>query len=280
MLDFLKGVEKKQPDSRSRKYGKGASIVGGGSVVLRLRQIISGVFDHAIATLRADINPVAPVKGAFKVPKTVHKTPLNREQIGKLMKALDVYPGQYQTAAALKLLWHTLVRPGEMAGAWWNEFDLEAATWTIPAARMKMREEHVVPLPTQAVEILRKLHSLTGPEDDDVRNRPVFPHRSFRDKPMTTPTLNAGINRMKLDFEHSPHAARTTGSTLLNEMNYRWDVIERQLAHQDRNAVRRAYNRAAYWDERRLMMQQWADMLDQLAAGPANVIPIGNGKAA
>lgn len=276
ILDFLKSVEKKQPDTRPRKYGKGATIVGGGSVVLRLRQIISGVFDHAIATLRADSNPVAPLRKAFKKPKTVHKVPLTREQIGKLLRALDAYPGQFQTAAALKLLWHTLTRPGEMAGAWWSEFDLEAATWTIPAARMKAREEHVLPLPVQAVELLRKLYAITGPVEGEGRDRPLFPHRNYRDQPMTTPTLNAGITRMKLDFVHTPHAARTTGSTLLNEMNYRPDVIERQLAHQERNAVRRAYNRASYMEERRVMMQQWADMLDELRDGKGNVVPIRN----
>lgn len=271
ILGFLRSVERKQPDIRQRKYGKGASIVGGGSVVLRLRQIISGVFDHAISTLRADNNPAAPVKGAFKIPKTIHKVPLTREQIGKLMRALDEYPGHFQTAAALKLLWYTLVRPGEMSGAWWSEFDLEAATWTIPAARMKMREEHVLPLPAQAIELLRQLYAITGPVDGEERDRPLFPHRNYRDRPMTTPTLNAGINRMKLDFKHTPHAARTTGSTLLNEMNYRPDVIERQLAHQERNAVRRAYNRANYMDERRAMMQQWADLTDEMAKSESKV---------
>ncbi len=280
ILDFLRGVEKKKKESGPRRRGKSATIVGGGSVVLRLRQIISGVFDHAIATLRADSNPAAPMKGAFKIPKTVHKTPLTWEQIGMLLRALDVYAGQFQTSAALTLLWYTLVRPSEMAGAWWSEFDLDVAIWTIPAARMKGREEHVLPLPAQAIEILWKLYAVTGPSEGEGRDRPLFPHRNFRDRPMTTPTLNAGITRMKLDFQHSPHAARTTGSTLLNEMNYRPDVIERQLAHQERNAVRRAYNRAAYMDERRAMMQQWADMLDDLKIGRGKIVPIGKGKAA
>lgn len=280
ILDLLRGVEKTRKDAGSRRRGKGATIVGGGSVVLRLRQIISGVFDHAIATLRADSNPAAPMRGAFKIPKTVHKVPLTREQIGQLLRTLDAYPGQFQTAAALELLWYTLVRPGEMAGAWWSEFDLDAATWTIPAARMKGREEHALPLPAQAIEILRKLYAVTGPAEGGGRDRPLFPHRNHRDQPMTTPTLNAGITRMKLDFAHSPHAARTTGSTLLNEMNYRPDVIERQLAHQERNAVRRAYNRASYMEERRVMMQQWADMLEDLKKGDGKVVPIGQGKAA
>lgn len=269
VLDVLKRAEKKETDTRTRKQGADTRIVGGGSVVLRLRQIISGTFDHAIATLRADTNPAAPIRGAFKTPKTTHKTPLTRPQIGELMRALDGYTGHFQTAAALLLLWYSLARPSEVAGARWSEFDFDAAIWTIPAGRMKMGEEHVMPLPTQAVELLRRLHALTG------HGEPTFPHRDRRTESMTYDALNKGIKRLGLAFEHTPHAARTTASTLLNEIGYRPDVIERQLAHQERNAVRRAYNRATYIEERRLMMQQWADMLGELKRGDDKVVPMG-----
>jgi integrase len=274
VLDVLQRAEKKETDTRTRKQGADTRIVGGGTVVLRLRQIISGVFDHAVSTLRADTNPAAPIRGAFKTPKTTHKTPLTPAQIGELMRALDGYSGQFQTGAALRLLWLTLARPSEMAGALWKEFDLDAATWTIQADRMKMGEEHVIPLPTQAVELLKRLHALSGHGD------PVFPHRDRRRESMTYDAMNKGIQRLGLAFPHTPHAARTTASTLLNEMGYRPDVIEHQLAHQERNAVRRAYNRATYQEERRLMMQQWADLLDQLKAGNGKVIPLRRGEAA
>lgn len=274
VLDVLKRAEKKETDTRTRKQGADTRIVGGGTVVLRLRQIIVGVFDHAIATLRADTNPAAPIRGAFKVPRTVHKTPLTRPQIGMLLRALADYPGQFQTGAALHLLWFTLARPSEITGARWSEIDLEGATWTIPEDRMKMGEEHVIPLPAQAVDLLRRLQGLTG------AGQQVFPHRDRRKEPMTYDALNKGIQRLKLNFQHTPHAARTTASTLLNEMGFRSDVIERQLAHQERNAVRRAYNRATYMEERRLMMQQWANMLDDMRTGEGKVVPIAKGEAA
>lgn len=139
---------------------------------------------------------------------------------------------------------------------------------------MKMGEEHVIPLPTQAVELLKRLQALSGHGD------PVFPHRDRRKESMTYDAMNKGIQRLGLAFYHTPHAARTTASTLLDEMGYRPDVIEHQLAHQERNAVRRAYNRATYLEERRVMMQQWADLLDQLKAGNGKVIPLRRGEAA
>ncbi|HUW38588.1 MAG TPA: integrase arm-type DNA-binding domain-containing protein [Rhodocyclaceae bacterium] len=274
VLDVLKRAETKESDTRTRIGGNDTRLVGGGTVVARLRQIMSGAFDHAIATLRADTNPAAPIRGAFKVPRTTHKTPLTRPQIGMLLRALTDYPGQFQTGVALQLLWLTLARPTEVTGARWSEIDLEGGTWTIPEDRMKMGEEHVIPLPAQAVDLLRRLHGLTGAGD------PVFPHRDRRKEPMTYDALNKGIQRLDLSFQHTPHAARTTASTLLNEMGFRPDVIERQLAHQERNAVRRAYNRATYLDERRVMMQQWANMLDDMRNGDGKIVPIAKGEAA
>lgn len=219
-------------------------------------------------------NPAAPIRGAFKVQKTTHKTPLTPDQIGELMRALDCYSGHFQTGTAIRLLLLTLARPSEMAGARWEEFDLDAATWTIPAGRMKMGEEHVIPLPTRAVELLRRLHALTG------HGGPVFPHRDRRKESMTYDALNKGIKRLGLSFEHTPHAVRTTASTRLNEMRYDGDVIERQLAHKERNAVRRSYNQAVYLEKRRLMMQQWVNYLDELKAGNGKVVPLRKGEAA
>ncbi len=273
ILDLLKRAEKKESDTRSRKQGADTRIVGGGTVVLRLRQIIAGTFDHAVATLRADTNPALSFRRAFKVPRVTHKVPLTRAQVGELLRVLDDYPSIFQTGAALRLLWLTLARPSEMAGAEWAEFDLDAATWTIPGERMKMSKEHVMPLPTQAVVELRRLQALSG------HRKFVFTHRDRRDEHMSSAAMNKGIVRLKLAFEFTPHAARTTASTLLNEMGYRGEVIESQLAHQERNAVRRAYSQATYLEERRAMMQQWADMTDNWREG-AQVVPIRGGKTA
>ena len=256
VLDVLRRAERKEADTRERKRGANTRMIGGGSVVRRLRQIVSGTFDHAVATLRAESNPAGPIRRAFKTAKTTHKTPLTPPQIGEFLRALDAYHGSFMTAAALRLLWLTVARPSEVVGARWVEFDLDGEIWKIPAARMKSREDHAIPLPAHAVELLRRLSALSGTREF------VFPHRDRRDSPMTYDALNKGIGRMGLTFKTTPHASRTTASTMLNELGFRHDVIERQLAHQERNAVRRAYNRAEYLSERREMMRQWADMLD------------------
>jgi integrase len=269
VLGVLQKADSKKSDTRTRKQGSDTRIVGGSTVVRRLREIIGGVFDYAISTSRADTNPVAPLRGdSFRPHKEIHKTPLTTPQIGELLRGLLAYPGLFQTAYALRLLWLTLARPSEMTGAKWDEIDLDAALWIIPAERMKMEREHAIPLPTQAVALFRKMHAISGEGEF------VFPHRDRRKEPMTYSALHKGIERLSLKFEHTPHAARTTASTLLNEMNYRADVIEAQLAHLDANSVRRAYNRATYLDERRVMMQQWADLLDGFTAGDGKVVPL------
>ena len=274
VLDVLRRAEKKVDDTRSRKQGADTRSIGGGTVVTRLRQVLSGTFDHAITTLRLEVNPAAPVGRSFKAHKTTHKTPLKEAEIGDLLRAVDNYGGHFQTAAALILLWLTLCRPGEMVGAQWKELDLDAATWVIPPQRMKMKEEHTIPLPTQAVALLRRLQALNGEREH------VFPHRDRRAEPMTYDALNKGIYRLELPFHHTPHAARTTASTILNTMGFRGEVIESQLAHQERSAVRRAYNRSTYVDERRGMMQQWADMLDLIKRGEKQVVSGRFGKSA
>ena len=274
VLDVLRRVEKKTSDTRKRKQGADTRQIGGGTVVTRLRQVISGTFDHAIATLRVETNPAAPVGRSFKAHKTNHKIPLKEAEIGALLRATDDYRGHFQTAAALSLLWLTLARPSELAGAQWKEIDLDSATWTIPAERMKMSEEHVVPLPVQAVALLRRLHALNG------ERAHVFPHRDRRAEPMTYDAMNKGLARLGLPFHFTPHAVRTTASTILNTMGFRGEVIESQLAHQERNAVRRAYNRATYLEERRAMMGQWADMLDAIKTGGGKVATGSFGRAA
>jgi len=164
------------------------------------------------------------------------------------------------TGFALKLAPLVFVRPGELRAAEWPDFALDGAEWRIPAARMKMGEQHVVPLSRQAVEILRELHPLTS------RSRYVFPSLLTRDRPMSENTINAALRRLGYDGDvQTGHGIRSMASTLLNERGFPPDVIELQLAHAERNKVRAAHNKAQ--GERRIMMQWWADYLDALRTG-------------
>jgi integrase len=237
------------------------------TVAAEAKRTMSGIFDFAVSTLRAEANPVLPVRRALPANKTQHKRPLSAEEIGALMRDLGAYPGHFQTVCGFRLMWFTLCRPREVIEAQWSEFDLDGALWRIPAARMKKRKEHVVPLPRQAVELLRTLHGVTG------QRVHVFPNRDNRNGPMTDNALRQALKNMGWAGRYSPHATRTTGSTRLNEMGYPADWIERQLAHIEPNAVRRTYNHADYFADRRTMMQAWADLLDAWREG-AKVIPL------
>ena len=239
----------------------------GPSVAAEAQRTISGVFDLAVSTLRAQVNPVQPVRKALPPNKTQHKRPLSTNEIGRLLRDLDGYERNFQTVAAFRLMWLTLCRPNEVIGARWEEIDLDAAMWRIPPERMKKRRQHSVPLPRQAVELLRSLKELTG------HRLHVFPNRDDRGHHMTDATLRQALKYLGWSMKFSPHATRTTGSTRLNEMGYSPDWIERQLAHAEPNAVRRTYNHADYLADRAKMMQQWADMLDSWRAG-MHVVPL------
>jgi integrase len=169
--------------------------------------------------------------------------------------------------AALKLAPLVFVRPGELRAAEWSEIDLEAAEWRIAAHRMKMRRPHLVPLARQAVVILREIEPLTG------RGRYVFPSPRSVQRPLSDNAVTAALRRIGYTGEQmSWHGFRAMASTLLNELGFPPDIIELQLAHQERDEVRAAYNRAQRLDERRKMMQAWADYLDGLRSG-SNVVP-------
>lgn len=247
---------------------------GAATVALLLRQWSSAIFRHAVATLRADSDPAAALKGAIHRPKVEHAKPLTRKQIPELLKELDKFGGYRTTAIAMRLLMLTFVRTVELRGAEWKEFDLDAGEWRIPAERMKMREPHNVPLSSQAVELLRELHTLTGGQ------RWLFPNQRQPKQCMSATTLNRALERMGYGGKFSAHGFRATASTILNEMGYRPDVIERQLAHKERNKVRASYNQAEYLAERKTMMQAWADLIDQMAKDENKVTPIKRGKAA
>lgn len=238
------------------------------SFAVMAQQAIGATFRLAISTLRADSDPVAPLKGAIKTPPTQHRTPLESGGIPDFFKKLEKYPG-FTTRAALKLVWFTLVRSNEALKAKWAEFDLDSALWKIPGERMKKRTmaAHIVPLPTQAVELLRRLHAVTGDSDY------LFPNRNSNLRPPSVTLLNKACHSMGFAGKFSPHGIRSTGSTMLNEMGFNGDWIERQLAHHDRNETRASYNGAKYLDQRREMMQTWADHIAALCSG-SKVVPI------
>jgi len=236
----------------------------------RTRQRISQVLRYAIATGRAESDPTRDLRGALTPIEVTSRAAITEPgKVGELLRAIHGYQGDPATCAALKLAALLFVRPGELRGAEWREIDLEAAAWRIPGERMKMGEPHLVPLSTQAVAILRELQPLTG------KGRFVFPSLRTRERPISENTLNAALRRLGYSTEEmTSHGFRAMASTLLNEQGYPPDVIELQLAHTERNKVRAAYNRAQRLEERRRMMQTWADYLDALKAGSGNVVPI------
>lgn len=235
----------------------------------RTKQRCGQVFRYAIATSRAKHDPTADLRGALApVVSTLRAAITDPVKVGDLLRAIATYQGSLVTKCALRLAPFVFVRPGELRKAEWAEIDLDGAQWRIPAARMKMREEHIVPLAAQAVAILRELHPLTG------RGQYVFPSHRGTARTMSENTVNAALRYMGFDKDTMcGHGFRALASTRLNEMGWAPDVIERQLAYAERNKVRAAYNRAQYLDERTRMMTAWADYLDALKAG-GNVIPI------
>lgn len=239
--------------------------------VHRLKQRCGQVFRYAIATGRAERDPTPDLRGALEThtPRN-HSAVTDPAKIGDLLRAMDGYQGAFVTCCALRLTPLVFVRPGELRRAEWAEFDLDGAhpQWCIPAEKMKMDAPHIVPLSAQAVAILRELHPLT------CGGQYVFHGVHSRARPMSENTVNVALRRLGYSgSEIVAHGFRSMASTLLNEQGWPPDVIERQLAHAERNEVRRAYNRAKHLPERRKMMQAWADYLDGLRAG-ANVVPI------
>jgi integrase len=228
----------------------------------RVRSECGAVFRYAVATGRAERDITPDLRGALAPVITENRpTIVEPARIGELLRAIDGYRGHQPTEFALRLLPLVFVRPGELRLAQWTEIDLANATWRIPAARMKMREQHIVPLASQVVALLRDLHALTG------AGRLLFPSVRSADRPISDNTLNAALRRLGFTGDEIvAHGFRSMASTLLNEDGWHPDLIELQLAHAERNEVRSAYNRAQRLSERRMMMQAWADKLDGLRA--------------
>lgn len=236
----------------------------------RIVQDAGQVFRYAVATGRAERDPSGDLRGALApVIVTHHAAVTDPRAVGELLRALAGYRGTFTVVAALRLTPLLFVRPGELRAMEWAEIDFEAAEWRIPAARMKMREAHIVPLAQQAIACLRELHPLTG------HGRYVFPGARSSERPMSENTINAALRNMGIATQ-TAHGFRTIATTLLNEQGWHRDAIERQLAHAERDSVRGAYNRAEHLPERRRMMQAWADYLDGLRTG-AQVIPLRRG---
>jgi integrase len=217
-------------------------------------------------------NPVAELVGGDTLPAVKvkhHAAIVEPAKVGALMRALDAYDGSFVVRCALRITALLFVRPGELRHAEWSEFDLDQAEWRIPGSKMKMREQHIVPLSRQAVAILRDLEPVTGADGTGF----VFPSNRNSARPMSENTINVALRACGYTKDQqSAHGFRTTASTLLNEQGFNRDAIERQLAHGERNKVRAAYNAAEYLPERRKMMQAWADYLDGLRANK-NIAP-------
>ena len=238
----------------------------------RVLQVASQVFRYGVATGRCERDPAPDLRGACRGALTPHKSKhqaaVEPEELPALLRAIDGYgeQGDKLTAYALRLLVLTFVRTNELIGAEWSELDLDSAVWIIPATRMKMRTEHVVPLSRQAIEVLREIRPI------GCSSRYLFPGRN-PDKPISNNTMLFALYRLGYKGKMTGHGFRAVASTILNEAGFRADVIERQLAHCERNEIRGAYNRSEYLPERRKMMQQWADMLDLWRDG-AQIVPL------
>jgi integrase len=236
---------------------------GANETAHRALQVCGRVFRYAIATGRAERDPSRDLSGALAPIQERHFASITEPlAVGQLLRAIDAYKGAFVTRCALRLAPLVFVRPGELRAAQWAEFDFDNAEWRIPASRMKARVQHIVPLSTQAVAILRELQPLTG------RFPFAFPSVRSRYRAMSENAVTGALRRMGYTGQDmTGHGFRSMASTLLNEQGWNRDAIERQLAHGERDAVRAAYNYAEHLPERRRMMQAWADYLQKLKDG-------------
>lgn len=228
-------------------------------VAHRVLQTAGQIFRYAIVTGRADHDLSADLRGALKPHKRTHFASLEAKDLPEFLSKLEEYDGDLQTKLGLKLMLLTYVRTSELRGAKWEEFDMDKAKWRIPAERMKMRDPHIVPLSRQAIEVIKALEPISG------NRRHLFPNRNKPLSCISENTLLFAMYRMGYRGRATTHGFRSTASTVLNEHGFRPDVIERQLAHAERNKVRASYNHAQYLPERQQMMQWWADYIDECA---------------
>jgi integrase len=242
-----------------------------GAAVLasRVLQRVKSIYRWAVTHERIESNPMLDLVPSeiLKPHEVTHRAALADRDVPEFLGKLASYEGDPRTVQALRLLMLTAARPGEVRGARWDEFDLDAALWIIPAERMKMRTEHRVPLSRQALEVLRTMQPLSG--DSEL----VFPSPSYRSKPLSENTFNSAMARMGYKGSATAHGFRSLFSTVANECGWNPDVIERQLAHIERNKVRAAYHRSTYTSDREKMMQWWGDYLDGRQSGKVVKMP-------
>ncbi|AHI79909.1 phage integrase family protein [Burkholderia thailandensis USAMRU Malaysia  len=261
VLDILRRVEKR----------------GALETAHRLRGNVGQVCRYAVATGRAERDVTSDLRGALPPPETEHFAAVTApKELGELLRAIDSYRGTFPVLCALRLAPLVFQRPGELRAAEWEEFDLDAATWEIPSARMKRRKKdkasggaHIVPLASQAVSVLRELHLLTG------NGRYLFSGARSKARPMSDNTVNAALRRLGYDSSTmTGHGFRATARTIMAEqLGIPKEIIEAQLAHAVKDPLGRAYDRTVYLAQRGEMMQKWANYLDRLKAGAA-ILPI------
>lgn len=232
-------------------------------IAKRALQTCGQIMRHAVAHGLIERNPAADVRpsDALKPRVKENYARLDAKEVPELLRKIEAYQGSAYTRLAMKLMALTFVRTGELIGARWEEFDLEAAEWRIPAERMKMRTPHIVPLAPQAVEVLQALQTVSG------GRALLFPGERDHERPMSNNTILAALKRMGYAGRMTGHGFRGVASTILHEQGYPHHVIELQLAHQERDQVSAAYNYATYLGERRAMMTEWAAHLDKLRRG-------------
>lgn len=226
----------------------------------RLRGLIGSVFRLAVATLRAENDPTFALRGALTKETPTHRPAITDEQdFGALLRNIDEYDGWPPLRCSMQFLALTMTRPGDVRLMKRSEVDFTKATWNIPAERMKMRRPHQVPLSLQAIRVLQEAWPYS--EGSEL----VFPSVRSLKRPLSDNAYNSALRRMGyMRAEVSAHGFRASASTILNERGYDRDVIEAALAHEENDAVRRAYNRSKYLEHRKAMMQEWADILDEL----------------
>ena len=230
-------------------------------VASRILQRCGAVFRYAIQTDRLVYNPASELQGALKTRKVKSRPSMSREELPHFLKSIDNYSGEMVTILALRLTILTFVRPGEIRLARWEEFDLEDKLWRIPAERMKMSSDHLVPLPKQTLELLERLRPITGHYDL------LFPGFRGKDRPISENTMNQALNRMGYKGEATPHGFRNTANSILIE-KFNIEAVDKQLGHQQRNKVRAAYSRhAEYLEDRVKIMDWWGNYIEQMEAG-------------
>lgn len=230
----------------------------------RLMQTCSQIFRYAVVTGRAERDPTESMRGALQPAKSKTLAHLKEKELPAFLHKLERYDTDYNgnvlTKLAFKLLILTFVRSSEIRGAKWDEIDFEKAQWRIPAERMKMKELHIVPLATQALSVLREIQKITAHNYSNY----ILPSQSNPRGIMSENTFLRVIQVLGYKSKTTGHGFRSTASTILNENGFRSDVIERQLAHCERNQIRAAYNHAEYLSERAEMMQWWGDYVEEL----------------